>query len=191
MSSSANKFMDREPRYVLTESDSRFLCFISHRNRKRSYAVNFTNISTTGLAFVIEDVLAPDLGEFIKLEFTVPGYEQIACIGRVVRLEHYLTPALNRPNAPSLVLVALVFENLSKAHQKALQFGLEKKIRTQQIAQLRNHWGSFIAWMITYSKMIFMITSFVILLILIIYWLLQPTENYLEIIPVPWGTRFK
>lgn len=186
----AEKYFDREPRYVLSSNDSKFFCFVTHKNRKRSYAIDLTNVSTTGIAFSIEDHLTPNLGEYIKMEFHVPGYEQLACVGRVVRLEVAKSGPLGRPSSSPLVQVALVFENLTSAQQKALHAGLSTKLRTQKLIELKTKWGSHIGWMASHLRLIAMVTVAVATVALIFFWLLQPSESYLKSIPIPWGTRY-
>ncbi len=191
MNSTARKsILDREPRYTLAEEDSRFLCFVTNKKRKRSFAIDLVNISTTGLVFAIENEMAPDLGEYIKMEFLVPGFGQIACVGRVVRLERS-TSRIARPMvSTNVVRVALTFENLNRAHHKALRSGLEKKIRFQRFNYFRQRWGVFAGFLLSHYKVVMLIALTSILVIALFYLLLQPSENYMERWPIPWGTRF-
>ncbi len=76
-------------RYVLRAEDrnsgriSRSLLWAS----SRIFKVKVYDLSFTGLSFILDESVAPLLGERISLEFTVPETTQMAWYGEVVRIE--------------------------------------------------------------------------------------------------------
>lgn len=183
--------IERQPRYSLSEEDSKFFCFVTHRNKRRSYAIDFLNISSTGLVFTIEEELAPQLDEYIKMEFLLPGFGQLACVGRIVRLESPSKRTLLEPTKMvPLIAVAVTFEKLNQAQRKALVAGLGKKIRDQKYLYYRKSLGSIGAWIMVHLPMVLVILVSLILVTAIFLFLLSPAENYLPNLPIPWGTRY-
>src|SRR5690242_20320515 len=80
------KYDRRAPRYKLTTTDNAQIRFASSRNKKIVHTKLF-DISESGIAFLTPFRQAPRIGEIIKIEFAPPGSVQIACLGKVIRIE--------------------------------------------------------------------------------------------------------
>jgi hypothetical protein len=123
------KFKPRAPRYVLRPNDAQLL-FFAHQGQspESKYPTKIVNVSETGIAFVVYKSTAPRIGDLIKIEFPVPGAEQIAWWARVVRLEEFnIGPwwrESNETSSQSEVLVAVNFEHLPVGHRREIQKGL-------------------------------------------------------------------
>lgn len=132
MGEPVRKMVPRAPRYVLGPGDNQVVrfSFIDTKGPKATLQTSMVNLSETGLAFLIDPILAPELGETIKIEIPIPGSEQIAWFAQVVRIEMYEARQwwffkTDQPDQ-ARVLVGLRFEELPFGHQKAIRKGLEK-----------------------------------------------------------------
>lgn len=144
MSNPTRKMIPRAPRYVLGPSDDNLMRFAFMETQGRSAALKTTlvNLSETGLAFLIDPVLAPDLDEIIKIELPIPGAQQIAWFGKVVRIEEqeplqwWFLKARAPEERPS-ALVAIRFEELPSAQRTLIRQGLEKSFAAALRAERR------------------------------------------------------
>jgi hypothetical protein len=132
MSEVAKKFIARAPRYVIQESDERFLRFAHQQETERSYTTRLLNISTTGLAFIIDRDCAPSLGDIIKVEFPI-GSERFAWWARVARIEEFYRSAWTNEVDPEMfseeVLIGIRFHNLPEGHTVQIQQEIERKFQ--------------------------------------------------------------
>lgn len=87
MTTSLARYHARAPRYILNTEDN-YLIRLSGADR-RSWEENteIKDISLTGLSFTASSDLSPQLGEIIKIQFSVPGSEQMACYAVVIRID--------------------------------------------------------------------------------------------------------
>lgn len=129
------RFRPRAPRYVLRPEDAQLL-FFAHSGQPSGskYPTKILNVSETGIAFLVYKSTAPQIGDLIKIEFPVPGAEQIAWWARVVRMEEYSSSPWWRDSdeAPSSteILVGVNFEHLPLGHRKEIQEGLFKRYQS-------------------------------------------------------------
>jgi hypothetical protein len=110
----------------LQASDKRQLRFAALGDRGTSTFANLRNLSETGLSFTVDVADAPEEGDVIKAEFTVPGQKQFACFALVTRVE------LETGSDPewgdrSRANVAVHFHDLSPAAVRLIQKGLDGK----------------------------------------------------------------
>ncbi len=78
------------------------------------------DISLTGLSFTAPSDLSPQLGEIIKIQFSVPGSEQMACYAVVIRID-----GLNEYEN----LIGVHFYKLDRIQRLNLVQGLAHKIQ--------------------------------------------------------------
>ena len=81
------KFVSRAPRYVLRPTDNQIFRYALNDQRMRPHSTRFLNLSETGVAFLVDQGVVPRIGETIKVEFPLPGGDQVAWWARVVRIE--------------------------------------------------------------------------------------------------------
>lgn len=118
------KYLARAPRHILTIDESRHLRF-AHSGQIYSDNTAIRDVSITGMAFEIDATIAPDVGEMIKIEFSLPpGNEQIACYAKVVRRDQ------NSRFSP-FCLIGVHFEKLTIAHRMALEKNLREALQLE------------------------------------------------------------
>ena len=88
MTSSLARYHARSPRYILNTEDNS-LIRLSGGAQQLSWEekTELRDLSLTGLSFIAPQDLSPQIGEFIKIQFSVPGSEQMACHAIVIRTE--------------------------------------------------------------------------------------------------------
>lgn len=153
MGDAARKFIPRAPRYVLGPGDNQVIrfAFLETKGPTATLKTSMVNLSETGLAFLVDPVLAPELGETIKLEIPVPGGERIAWFAQVVRVELFSSRKwwFSKPDGPAQerVMVGVRFEELPQGHQKSIRKGLEKSfleaLKQERHRQLQ-YWKHYI-----------------------------------------------
>ncbi|MDZ4677053.1 MAG: PilZ domain-containing protein [Oligoflexia bacterium] len=105
-------------RYRYARKEHKIIRFASPRNKRISTTQIF-DISESGVSFTTAIKIAPRIGEIIKMDFSpMPGY-QIACTGRVARIEE---PTQNAHWAkfPDTVKVGVSFLNMPLAYRRTL-----------------------------------------------------------------------
>jgi c-di-GMP-binding flagellar brake protein YcgR len=88
MTTSLARYHARAPRYILDTQDSNLIRLSGAERRSWEENTEIKDISLTGLSFTASADLSPQLGEIIKIQFTVPNSEQMACYAVVIRIEH-------------------------------------------------------------------------------------------------------
>ncbi|MCK6596882.1 MAG: PilZ domain-containing protein [Bdellovibrionaceae bacterium] len=116
------RFHARSPRYFLNTEDESLIRVAGPNKIPWEEDTEIKNVSLTGLSFTAPEDLCPVLGEVIKIQFVVPGSQQMACHAIVTRLE---------PIKKSKILVAVHFYKLEMAHRIVLAQGLSKKIKPE------------------------------------------------------------
>lgn len=112
------RYHSRLPRYILNTDDEFLIRVAGPRQIPWEEGTEIQNVSLTGLAFTAPDDLCPILGEVIRIQFSVPGGNQMACHGIVTRLENA---------GRNSMLVAVHFYKLEMSHRIALAQGLSRK----------------------------------------------------------------
>ncbi len=78
------------------------------------------DISLTGLSFLAQQDLSPQIGEVIKIQFSVPNSQQMACYAVVIRIEK-----INQFDN----LVGVHFYKLDRTQRLNLVHGLAEKVQ--------------------------------------------------------------
>jgi len=120
------RYHSRFPRYILDTQDNTLIRVAGPQQTPWEEGTEIVNISLSGLAFLAPVDLCPIVGEFIKIQFQVPGNTEMACHGLVTRLE---------PSGKSDMVVGIQFYKLEMPHRIALLQGLAQKLKDQQKAQ--------------------------------------------------------
>jgi len=123
MTHSLAKYHARSPRYILNTHDDCLVRVAGPQQIPWEEETEIKNVSLTGLAFTAPEDLCPVLGEVIKVQFVVPGAQQMACHAIVTRLE---------PDRTHTILVAVHFYKLEMAHRIVLAQGLARKIKNEE-----------------------------------------------------------
>ena len=122
MMTSLARYHSRAPRYILQPQDNTLVRVSGHQQIPWEEGTEIKNISLSGLVFTAPVELCPIVGEFIKIQFQVPGQQQMACHGLVSRLE---------ANGKSEMLVGVQFYKLEMPHRIALLQGLAQRLKDQ------------------------------------------------------------
>ncbi len=88
MTGSLARYHARQPRYILNATDNNLIRYSGAERYSWEEKTVLKNISLTGLTFSAPIDIKPQLGEVIKLQFQVPGSEDMACHAIVTRIEH-------------------------------------------------------------------------------------------------------
>lgn len=159
------------------------------------FRTRLLNLSETGAAFLVDRSMRPEIGDLIKVEIPVPGLDQIAWFGRVVRLESYEGNSWWSEPDPFVdeekIMVAVHFHDLPLGHRKAIKQGLEKQfleeLKERRLRQQMYLKHVFLENVYKYSGYILLsIASFALL-----YYLSLPNKNYDAKRGAPWGHRYK
>lgn len=87
MTSSLARYHARAPRYILSPHDNSLVRLSGAEQWSWEESTELHDVSLTGLTFTAPQDLSPQIGEVIKIQFTVPGSEQMACYAVVIRIE--------------------------------------------------------------------------------------------------------
>jgi hypothetical protein len=120
------RYHSRSPRYILQTQDNTLIRVAGPHQTPWEEGTEIVNISLSGLAFIAPVDLCPIVGEFIKIQFQVPGNQEMACYGLVTRLE---------PSGNADMVVGIQFHRLEMPHRIVLLQGLAQKLKEQQKAQ--------------------------------------------------------
>lgn len=137
MTQSLAKYHARSPRYILQPQDNTLVRVAGPSQIPWEEGTEIKNISLSGLAFTARSDLCPMVGEFIKIQFQVPGAEEMACYGLVTRLE---------AQSSHEMLVGIQFYKLEMAHRIVLLQGLAQKLRDQIEGQRQQEQRTFKAF---------------------------------------------
>jgi len=192
--SEARKFQNRAPRYTLQPTDNRYLRFAHKNEQGHTHTTQFIDISATGLAFIIDKDLAPQIFEMIKVEIPLDDGQSVAWWGKVVRVEEYAIQRWYMRGSSKAhenqVLIGVRFQDLPAGHTMAIRHAIDKKfdeLYTRQSKERMKHVSVFLAsqaWrIIVYAiSILFMVWFF--------YHFTQPDDNYDAQKGAPWGERF-
>lgn len=87
MTTSLARYHARAPRYILDTEDNHLIRLSGAERLSWEENTEIKDISLTGLSFTASADLSPQLGEIIKIQFSVPGSEQMACYAVVIRID--------------------------------------------------------------------------------------------------------
>ena len=116
------KYHSRSPRYILNTDDDYLIRVAGPHKLPWEEGTEIQNISLTGLAFTAPSDLCPILGEVIRIQFTPPESESMACHAIVTRLENI---SIHKKR------VGIHFYKMDMAHRLALAQVLEKKFNQE------------------------------------------------------------
>ena len=123
MSGSLARYHARSPRYVLDTQDNSLIRYSGAERLPWEEKTELRNVSLTGLTFICANDLSPQLGEIIKIQFSVPGSESMACYAIVIRI----APEDKYSNE-----IAVHFYKLDRIQRINLVQGLASKMDTKK-----------------------------------------------------------
>ena len=135
----------RAPRYVIEFGDQQIVRFAKSPQGSKAMHTRIINLSESGMAFLTPFNSAPNNGEKIKIEFTAPNSEPIACFAKVTRIQIHKTYSHDQ-KPQSFKMVAVEFENLHAAQRKMLADGLVAQFRKKQSQFRRQQMGLKFKW---------------------------------------------
>ncbi len=190
----ARKFMNRAPRYTLQPSDNRYLRYAHEGALGHTHTTQFIDLSATGLAFITDRDLAPQISEKIKVEIPLEEGQSVAWWGRVVRVEEYAPHRWYMKGArhaePHQVMVALHFEDLPTGHSAAIRKALEKKFDELYSTQRRDRAKHISLFLASQFWKLFLYGFCLFAMVWFLYHFSRPDSNYDPKKGAPWGQRF-
>ena len=87
MTTSLARYHARAPRYILDTEDNSLIRLSGAEQLAWEENTELRDVSLTGLSFTAPHDLSPQIGEVIKIQFSVPGAHQMACFAVVIRIE--------------------------------------------------------------------------------------------------------
>lgn len=138
MTASLARYHARAPRYILNTENNSLVRLSGAEQFPWEERTELRDVSLTGLSFLAQQDLSPQIGEVIKIQFSVPGAQQMACYAVVIRIEK-----INQFEN----LIGVHFYKLDRAQRLNLVHGLAEKViaRTPSVKQQRNHPAEFSA----------------------------------------------
>jgi PilZ domain len=190
----ARKFLNRAPRYTLQPSDNRYLRFAHKNELGHTHTTRFIDISATGLAFVIDKDVAPQIFEMIKVEIPLDDGQSVAWWGKVVRIEEYAAHRWYMKGSDvaheNQVMVAVNFQELPQGHTAAIRHSLDKKFDELYARQRRERMKNVSLFLASQIWRIALYAMCVLFMVWFFYYFSQPDANYDPKIGSPWGQRF-
>lgn len=120
MTTSLARYHARSPRYILNTQDDSLIRLSGAEQHSWEENTELRDVSLTGLSFTAPQDLSPQIGEVIKIQFSVPGSEQMACYAIVIRIEN-----INEFDN----LIGVHFYKLDRNQRLNIVQGLSPKIR--------------------------------------------------------------
>lgn len=120
MTTSLARYHARAPRYILNTEDNSLVRLSGAEQLSWEEKTELHDISLTGLSFLAQQDLSPQIGEVIKIQFSVPGSEQMACYAVVTRIEE-----INKFEN----IIGVHFYKLDRAQRLNLVHGLADKVQ--------------------------------------------------------------
>jgi hypothetical protein len=157
MTTTLAKYHIRSPRYVLQPDEDQIVRLAGPKQIPWEEGTEIKNISLTGLAFTVPADLCPSIGEFVKIQYTLPGSQMMASHALVTRLENI---------SISKILVGVKFYRVELAQRVMLAQSLSVKMKEQKLREQRElkknlgPLGSMLPWMLLGMWMaVFYLTS--------------------------------
>lgn len=117
------RYHARAPRYILNTQDNALIRLSGAEQLSWEESTEIQDISLTGLAFTAPQDLSPQIGEVIKIQFSVPSSEQMACYAVVIRIQ-------NKDDDDNLI--AVHFYKLDRLQRLNIVQGLAHKVKLHQ-----------------------------------------------------------
>ncbi len=140
----------RAPRYVIEIGDNEVVRFAMSPRGSKTMHTRIINLSESGMAFLCPYLTAPREGEKIKVEFTAPNTDSIACFANVVRVQIHKTYREDQ-KPQTFKLVAVEFENLPPKQRQMLSSGLTQQFQKKQAEYQRKQLFLKAQWLISSS----------------------------------------
>lgn len=152
------RYVARRPRYILQPHDNTLVRVAGPQQTPWEEGTEILNVSLSGLAFTAPSDLAPILGEIIKIQFAVPGRQDMACLALVIRMQK---------QGPSTMLVAVKFLKLEMPQRLALAQALAKKLKDQSDLSVSENRAS---WLESKKTRLLLSTGFALLWLFLLHW---------------------
>lgn len=153
MNQALKYFIPRAPRYILRPSDSQILYFAQKNENGIKHPTRIVNVSTSGIAFLVTKAEAPRIDDHVKIEFPVPGGEQVAWWARVVRIESYSDSRWWSQNdsfdSSHEVLIAVTYVDLPSGHRKDIQQALQNRFHELQKQHRKEYFNDLKDFLLT------------------------------------------
>lgn len=120
MTTSLARYHGRSPRYVLNTEENSLVRLSGAMQLPWEEKTELRDISLTGLSFLAQQDLSPQIGEVIKIQFSVPGSQQMACYAVVIRIEK-----INQFDN----MIGVHFYKLDRTQRLNLVHGLAEKVQ--------------------------------------------------------------
>lgn len=120
MTASLARYHARAPRYILNTEDNSLVRLSGAEQFSWEEKTELRDVSLTGLSFLAQQDLSPQIGEVIKIQFSVPGSQQMACYAVVIRIEK-----INQFDN----LIGVHFYKLDRTQRLNLVHGLADKVQ--------------------------------------------------------------
>ncbi len=178
----ARKFVVRAPRYTLQPGDNRYIRFERQDEYGNTHTTIFVDISTTGLAFVIDREQAPHLSDLIKVEIPLNDGQSVAWWARVVRVEEFALKKWYMKNENFVgnnpVLVAVQFQNLPVGHTVIIRKALDEKFKEVFRVHRRQKLSRQLAFLREYGVRIALYVCLVAAAFWFLWYFAQPSPTY-------------
>lgn len=120
MTTSLARYHGRSPRYILNTEENSLVRLSGAMQLPWEEKTELRDISLTGLSFLAQQDLSPQIGEVIKIQFSVPGSQQMACYAVVIRIEK-----INQFDN----MIGVHFYKLDRTQRLNLVHGLAEKVQ--------------------------------------------------------------
>ncbi len=196
MGQAIRKFVPRAPRYVLQPTDNQVLRYGSEQDEHTSHQTHIIDLSETGLSYLVDRECAPQIGDMIRLEFTVPGHQPVAWWGRVTRITEYEPAPYQRMRRDEEgghldeVLVGIHFQDVSEEQRLAIREGLQNRLDELAAERRRERWAKWIYFFKEYGLRILAILLMTVVTVGFLYYFTRPSDNYDAERGAPWGQRY-
>jgi hypothetical protein len=147
------------------------------------------------MAFLVSPGAEPKLGDRIKVEVPIPGGEQIAWWGRVMRIQEFEPRNWFFKKDPFIedhkIVIGLRFESLPEPHTRAIRRGLEKSMMQAMRDQHYRNWLYYKTVVTQNLAQALLYLALSAALVGFIWYFSQPDAKYDAKRGAPWGDRFK
>ena len=138
----------RAPRYVIDLGDQEIVRFAHMPRGSKAMHTRIINLSESGMAFLVPYITAPQEGEKIKVEFSAPNTESIACFAKVIRVQVHRTFHNDR-KPQTFKMVAIEFQQMHPQQRQMLAQGLTDQFKKKQAAYNRQQLLLRFKWLFT------------------------------------------
>lgn len=135
----------RAPRYMIELGDNEIVRFAHMPKGSKPMHTRIINISESGMAFLVPYLTAPQEGDKIKVEFTGPNAESIACFAHVRRVQVHRTYHKSR-TPQTFKMVAVEFEGMHAKQREMLSKGIQLQFQKKHAEYKRQQFWLKIQW---------------------------------------------